>query len=90
MAEELAADGSYGKVLLGTTPKGKEIYMIRKANKTVRFIAFGDGGQLPESLQGGFSSIQIAQDKATAFIAQLEKKEVDESGKKLKLKVKEA
>ena len=90
MADVHAVEDSYGKVLLGTTPKGKEIYMVRKCNKTVRFIAFGDGGQLPESLQGGFSSIQIAQDKADAFIAQLKKKEIDEEGKKTKLKVKEA
>jgi len=84
MADEQAAEGSYGKMLLGKTPKGKEIYMVRHYNKTVRFIEFGTGGQLPECLQGGFSSIQIAQDKADAYLARLEKKEIDESGKELK------
>jgi hypothetical protein len=82
------AEGSYGNILLGTTPKGKEIYMVRKYNKTVRFIEFGSGGQLPECLQGGFSSIQIAQDKVDAYLARLKKKDIDESGKELKVKAK--
>jgi len=84
MAEERAVDDSYGKVLLGTTPKGKEIYMVRKINHTVRFIEFGSGGQLPDCLEGGFSSIQIAQDKADAYLARLVNKEIDEAGKELR------
>lgn len=86
MAEERAVEGkgSYGKVFLGKTPKGKEIYMVRKYNQTVRFIEFGTGGQLPECLEGGFSSIQIAQDKANAYIARLVNKDIDELGKELK------
>ncbi len=84
MAEEQAAEGSYGKVLLGETPKGKEIYMVRKYNKTVRFIEFGSGGVLPECLQGGFSSIQIAQDVTNSYLARLARKDIDESGKELR------
>lgn len=86
MVEERAVEdkGSYGKVFLGKTPKGKEIYMVREYNKTVRFIKFGDGGQLPETLQGGFSSIQIAQDKVNDYLARLKSKDIDESGKELK------
>lgn len=88
MVDEQAAEGSYGKVLLGTTPKGKEIYMVRQYNKTVRFIEFGSGGQMPECLQGGFSSIQIAQDVTNAYLARLKNKDIDESGKELKVKAK--
>ena len=84
MADAQEAAGSYGKVLLGTTPKGKEIYMVRHHNKTVRFIEFGSGGSMPETLQGGFSSIQIAQDKVDSYLARLVKKEIDEAGKELK------
>ena len=84
MADAQAAVGSYGKTFLGTTPKGKELYMVRQHNKTVRFIEFGSGGQLPECLQGGFSSIQIAQDKVNDYLARLGRKDIDESGKELK------
>ena len=84
MADAQTAEGSYGKVLLGTTPKGKEIYMVRHHNKTVRFIEFGSGGSMPDTLQGGFSSIQIAQDKVDSYLARLVKKEIDEAGKELK------
>lgn len=84
MADAQTAEGSYGKVLLGTTPKGKEIYMVRHHNKTVRFIEFGSGGSMPETLQGGFSSIQIAQDKVDSYLSRLVKKEIDEAGKELK------
>jgi len=82
MEEQHAVDGN--KVLLGTTPKGKEIYMVRKPNMTVRFIEFGSGGILPKQLLGGFSSIQLANDAVQSFIAKLEAKQIDESGKVLK------
>lgn len=88
MADAQIVEGSYGNVLLGTTPKGKEIYMVRKYNKTVRFIEFGSGGQLPECLQGGFGSIQIAQDTVNSYLARLKKKDIDESGNELKVKAK--
>jgi hypothetical protein len=88
MVEEQAAEGSYGKVLLGETPKGKEIYMVRKYNQTVRFIEFGSGGELPACLQGGFSSIQIAQDVTNSYLARLANKDIDEMGKELKGKAK--
>lgn len=86
MAEERVVEdrGSYGKVLLGKTPKGKEIYMVRKYNQTVRFIEFGTGGQLPACLEGGFSSIQIAQDVTNAYLQRLMNKDIDELGKELK------
>ena len=84
MADVQEVEGSYGNVLLGTTPKGKEIYMVRQYNKTVRFIAFKSGGQLPETLQGGFSSIQIAQDKVNDYLARIASKSIDETGKELK------
>lgn len=79
-------EGSYGNMLLGVTPKGKEIYMVRRYNKTVRFIEFSSGGQLPECLQGGFSSIQIAQDIVDSYLVRLKRKDIDESGKELKVK----
>ena len=82
MAEQRAVDGN--KVLLGTTPKGKEIYMVRKYNMTVRFIEFGSGGILPDMLRGGYSSIQLAQDSVDSFIAKLAAKQVDEEGNSLK------
>jgi hypothetical protein len=62
------------KVLLGTTKGGKDIYLTRKRGISVRFIAFGDGGQLPENLQGGFSSIKSAQDTVDVYLASESKK----------------
>lgn len=61
------------KLLMGTTPKGKEIYMVRRYNKTVRFLELGSGGILPEELSGGFSSIRIAQEAVNDYIAKLVK-----------------
>lgn len=84
MADAHEATDSYGKMLLGTTPKGKEVYMVRKYNRTVRFIEFGSGGQLPECLQGGYSSIQLAQKAVTDYLDRVETKQIDEAGKELK------
>jgi hypothetical protein len=84
MADVQEATDSYGKMLLGTTPKGKEVYMVRKYNRTVRFIEFGSGGQLPECLEGGYSSIQLAQKAVTDYLDKIESKQIDEAGKELK------
>ena len=84
MADVQEATDSYGKMLLGTTPKGKEIYMVRKYNRTVRFIEFGSGGQLPECLEGGYSSIQLAQKTVTDYLTRVEAKQIDEAGKEIK------
>jgi len=84
MADAHEATDSYGKMLLGTTPKGKEVYMVRKYNKTVRFIEFGSGGQLPDCLEGGFSSIQLAQQCVTDYLNRIASKSIDETGKELK------
>lgn len=84
MADVQEAADSYGKIILGTTPKGKEIYMVRKYNKTVRFIEFGSGGQLPECLGGGYSSIQLAQKSVTDYLERIETKQIDEAGIELK------
>jgi len=84
MADAHEATDSYGKMLLGTTPKGKEIYMVRKYNRTVRFIEFGSGGQLPDCLEGGFSSIQLAQQCVTNYLDRIASKGIDEAGMELK------
>lgn len=84
MADAVEAEDSYGKMLLGVTPKGKEIYMVRKYNHTVRYIKFGSGGQLPKQLEGGFSSIRIAQDAVNSYLDRIGKKDIDESGEELK------
>ncbi len=46
--------------LLGTTAEGKELWMQRKPGQSLRRICFKNGGKLPECLEGGFSSIQVA------------------------------
>ncbi len=53
-------DNSYLTVQLGTTSEGKELWMQRKPGAPLRTICFKGGGKLPECLEGGFSSIQIA------------------------------
>lgn len=84
MAEEAQAEGSYGKVLLGVTPKGKEIFMVRHYGKTIRFIEFGSGGQIPECLGGGFSSIRDAQKAADSYLLKIADKTLTEDSKSTK------
>jgi len=75
-AEQAAQD----KVLLGVTPNGKSLYYVRKPFKSVRFIAFGDGGQLPAMLAGGFSSQRAAKTMVDSYIAKMVSKQIDEGG----------
>lgn len=67
-AGQLAVD-RHGKVLLGTTVGGKEIYYAAKNGYSVRFICFGDGGQLPAMLNGGFSSVHAAHSMVRSYLA---------------------
>lgn len=64
------------RVLLATTPKGKELYLMRVPNKSVRCIAFGSGGVLPACLEGGYSSVSAAKSAALSYVAGMEGKEV--------------
>ncbi len=57
------------KVLLGTTLGGKELYYASRQGKSVRFIEFGDGGQLPAMLEGGYSSVSAAQAQVDSYLA---------------------
>ncbi len=74
-------DREYFKELLATTPEGKEIYMVRKPNCSVRTIAFGTGGQLPACLTGGFSSVHIAKTAALAYVDALSKAKPKSKGR---------
>ena len=56
---------------LGVTDGGKDIYLIRKPNCSVRVIAFGDGGQLPDCLGGGYSSVSAAQGMVDSYLAKV-------------------
>ena len=71
-------DKSASKVLLGTTPKGKEIYYVARPNSTVRFIALGSGGILPKMLEGGFNSVAAAQAQCNSYLASLAQGSVKE------------
>lgn len=70
MAEE---HGPVVRVLdeLGTTPNGKVLHYVKRENASIRFVAFKDGGQLPEMLQGGFSSVHAARMAVASYIKQL-------------------
>lgn len=76
------------KVLMGTTPNGKEIYMVRRYNATVRYLEFGSGGILPAELEGGFSSLRIAKRAVDAYVQKLERavelKKQEQAAKKVK------
>jgi len=76
------------KVLLGTTPNGKNLYYVRRPLKSVRFIAFGDGGQLPAMLAGGFSSQRAAKNMVDSYLAKMARKEIDAEGNPIVLKPK--
>lgn len=71
MAEE---QGQVVRVLeeLGRTPKGKAINYVKRENASIRFICFGDGGELPKLLQGGFSSVHAARQAVASYLKSLE------------------
>lgn len=80
-AEKLVVDKS-GKILLGTTTGGKELYYAAKNGKSVRFIVFGDGGELPAMLQGGFSSVHAAHSLVQSYLAKAKAPVKQTKGKK--------
>jgi len=67
--EEVLADQV--RAHLGVTDGGKDIYLIRRPNCSVRVIAFGDGGQLPDCLGGGYSSVSAAQARVDSYLAKV-------------------
>lgn len=69
MVDGQAVVDKEGKVLLGTTKAGKQLFYAAKAGKSVRFICFGDGGQLPAMLDGGYSSVRAAQEMVDSYLA---------------------
>lgn len=71
---QIVGDSKSPKVLLATTANGKEIFLVRKPNVSVRLIEFGSGGELPEELRGGFSSVATAKGIAEVYVAKLDKK----------------
>lgn len=77
-----------GKILLGETPGGKQIYYARKTNSSLRFIEFGSGGKLPVQLSGGFSSLLAAKGAVEAYLSQLADNLIKEDGTEVKAKTK--
>lgn len=73
-----------GKVLMGTTEKGKAMYMVRVQNSSVRFLMWGDGGSIPKSLSGGYTSLRMAQDAVNVYLKNLKSGNVHEDGTKVK------
>lgn len=53
---------------LGVTAEGKELWMSRKPGAALRKICFKGGGKIPECLEGGFSSIQMAKVAVADYI----------------------
>jgi len=82
VAEVEAVDKPDLRELLGTTENGKEIYLVRRPNCSVRMIAFGSGGKLPKQLEGGFSSIQAARHAVASYLAKVTAKEIKSDGSK--------
>lgn len=74
------------RTLLGTTPKGKEIFMIRVENASVRYIVFGSGGKIPKQLEGGFTSIRMAEQAVLSYCDLLGRKIIRDDGTEIKAK----
>ena len=70
------AHGAVVRVLdeLGITPNGKVLNYVKKENASIRFICFADGGQLPDVLQGGYSSVHAARSAVASYLKSLEPK----------------
>jgi|LGOV01.1.fsa_nt_gb hypothetical protein len=73
------ADNARLTVHLGTTAEGKELWLSRTPGQPLRKICFKGGGKLPEILEGGFSTIQVAKTAVEAYIVAKA-----EAGKKVK------
>lgn len=86
MADVHVVEDSGNKVLLGVTEGKKEIYLVRKPDCSVRMIAFGNGGQLPKQLAGGFSSVAAALHVVESYLAKIKAKEIKVDGTKFKSK----
>ena len=80
VAEVEVADKLELRELLGVTEKGKEIYLVRRPNCSVRMIAFGSGGQLPKQLEGGFSSVNAARQVVDSYLAKVAHKQINLDG----------
>lgn len=86
VAEVEAVDKIELRELLGTTENGKEIYLVRRPNCSVRMIAFGSGGKLPKQLEGGFSSVQAARHVVSSYLAKVKHKQIKLDGTTIKAK----
>jgi hypothetical protein len=73
-----------GKVLMGTTEKGKAMYMVRVLNSSLRFLMWGDGGALPKHLSGGYSSLLAAKTAVDGYLDGMKKGVLHEDGTKVK------
>lgn len=88
MADAKHREDSEGKIFLGETPGGKQIYYARKVNSSLRFIEFGSGGQLPAQLKGGYSSLLAAKAAVEAYLSQISDNLIKEDGTEVKPKKK--
>ncbi len=61
---------SNGKILAGTTLKGKEIYIKVIKNTSMFGIEFGSGGELPETLTGAFTNYDLAATQVDRYLRQ--------------------
>lgn len=68
-ANQEAVDKNDIRAILGKTKGGKEIYLVREPNCSVRKIKLSGGGVVPEGLQGGFSAVHYAQDAVDIYLA---------------------
>ena len=85
VAGHVPADNRQTETLMGTTPGGKTIVLVRKKNTSIRVLQFKQGGALPEELQGGFSSVASAQSIVRRYIKVLQDA-VDEINAQVALK----
>ena len=64
-------DSNAPTVLLATTPDGKELFLFRRPNCSVRMIGY-KGGEVIKELEGGYSSVAAAIHEALSYVAKLE------------------
>lgn len=56
-----ADDGDWHATLIGTTPGGKKLQVMKDPESSFYLIAFNPGGELPADLQGRFTSYDRAE-----------------------------
>lgn len=62
-------EGNWHATIIGTTPGGKKVQVMKEGIGSFYRIAFSSGGELPKELQGSFTSYDRAEKHARIWLS---------------------